>query len=160
MAIKISGDGSITGISTGGLPDGTVDTDTLAANAVTEPKLGADEASGLAKAWVNFNGTGTVAIRSSYNVSSITDNGIGNYVVNFTTAMPDANYTFIGAVSNTIDDWTTEYSGPSRGPTGLEQDGLTAPTSSAIGIETRYGSSGTSNGAVSDIGAVYVAIFR
>ena len=45
-----------------------------------------------ARAWVNFNGTGTVAIRASGNVSSITDNGTGNYTVNFTTAMPDANY--------------------------------------------------------------------
>jgi len=45
-----------------------------------------------AKAWVNFNGTGTVAIRASGNVSSITDNGTGDYTVNFTTAMPDANY--------------------------------------------------------------------
>lgn len=52
-----------------------------------------DTAGGNAvKAWVNFNGTGTVAIRASYNVSSITDNGVGNYTVNFTTAMPDANY--------------------------------------------------------------------
>jgi hypothetical protein len=45
-----------------------------------------------ARAWVNFNGTGTVAIRASGNVSSITDNGAGDYTVNFTTAMPDANY--------------------------------------------------------------------
>ena len=44
------------------------------------------------RAWVNFNGTGTVAIRASGNVSSITDNGVGDYTVNFTTAMPDANY--------------------------------------------------------------------
>jgi hypothetical protein len=44
------------------------------------------------KAWVNFNGTGTVAIRASGNVSSITDNGTGDYTVNFTNAMPDANY--------------------------------------------------------------------
>ena len=44
------------------------------------------------KAWVNFNGTGTVAIRASGNVSSITDNGLGNYTVNFTNAMPDTNY--------------------------------------------------------------------
>jgi hypothetical protein len=44
------------------------------------------------RAWVNFNGTGTVAIRASFNVSSITDNGTGNYTVNFTTAMPDVNY--------------------------------------------------------------------
>jgi ribosomal protein L13 len=45
-----------------------------------------------AKAWVNFNGTGTVAIRASGNVSSVTDNGTGNYFVNFTTAMTDLNY--------------------------------------------------------------------
>jgi hypothetical protein len=47
---------------------------------------------GLCKAWVNFNGTGTVAIRGAFNVSSITDNGTGDYTVNFTTALPDANY--------------------------------------------------------------------
>jgi len=44
------------------------------------------------KAWVNFNGTGTVAIRASGNVTSITDGGTGDYTVNFTTAMTDANY--------------------------------------------------------------------
>jgi hypothetical protein len=44
------------------------------------------------RVWVNFNGTGTVAIRASGNVTSITDNGTGNYTVNFTTAMPNANY--------------------------------------------------------------------
>lgn len=47
---------------------------------------------GSAKAWVNFNGTGAVAIRASYNVSSITDNGTGDYTVNFTNALTDANY--------------------------------------------------------------------
>jgi hypothetical protein len=46
----------------------------------------------LCRAWVNFDGTGTVAIRASGNVSSITDNETGDYTVNFTTAMPDANY--------------------------------------------------------------------
>jgi uncharacterized protein (AIM24 family) len=46
------------------------------------------------RAWVNFNGTGTVAIRGSGNVSSITDNSTGNYTVNFTTAMPDANFAY------------------------------------------------------------------
>jgi hypothetical protein len=51
---------------------------------------------------VNFNGTGTVAIRGSFNVSSITDNGTGAYTINFTTAMPDANY----AVSGTA-GWNT-----------------------------------------------------
>jgi hypothetical protein len=48
------------------------------------------------RAWVNFNGTGTVAIRASGNVSSITDNGVGTYAINFTTAMPDANFSVAG----------------------------------------------------------------
>lgn len=52
------------------------------------------------RAWVNFNGTGTVAIRGSGNVTSITDNGTGDYTVNFTTAMPDSNYAVLGT-SNT-----------------------------------------------------------
>ena len=52
---------------------------------------------GSAKAWVNFNGTGTVAIRAAFNVSSITDNGVGNYTVNFTNAMTNAN--FFGAIA-------------------------------------------------------------
>ena len=64
------------------------------------------------RAWVNFNGTGTVAIRGSGNVSSITDNGVGQYTVNFTTAMSDANYCatstanpngYLGAYAGTSD---------------------------------------------------------
>lgn len=54
------------------------------------------------RAWVNFNGTGTVAIRASGNVTSITDNGTGDYTVNFTTAMPDVNYAAVcNCTSNT-----------------------------------------------------------
>lgn len=53
----------------------------------------------LCRAWVNFNGTGTVAIRGSFNVSSITDNGTGDYTVNFTTALPDVNYALVGTAS-------------------------------------------------------------
>jgi hypothetical protein len=49
------------------------------------------------RAWVNFNGTGTVAIRANGNVTSITDNGVGDYTVNFTTAMSDANYAVAGS---------------------------------------------------------------
>ena len=49
------------------------------------------------KAWVNFDGTGTVAIRAGYNVSSITDNEVGDYTINFTTAMVDVNYAITGA---------------------------------------------------------------
>ena len=54
----------------------------------------------LAKAWVNFNGTGTVAIRDSYNVSSITDNSTGNYTVNYSTAFSNANYCVNASVRN------------------------------------------------------------
>jgi len=57
---------------------------------------------GTAKAWVNFNGQGTVAIRRAFNVSSITDNGIGDYTVNLTTAMPDVNGTVTGATTETV----------------------------------------------------------
>lgn len=49
------------------------------------------------RAWVNFNGQGTVAIRGSGNVSSITDSAVGNYVVNFTTSMPDGNYSAVAS---------------------------------------------------------------
>jgi hypothetical protein len=64
-------------------------------------------AQGSAKAWVNFNGTGTVAIRASFNVSSITDNATGDYTVNFTTAMPDANYSIVGSAQTATGNITT-----------------------------------------------------
>jgi hypothetical protein len=53
------------------------------------------------RAWVNFNGTGTVAIRGSGNVTSITDNGTGDYTVNFISFMPDVNYSVVGSGGNT-----------------------------------------------------------
>lgn len=54
------------------------------------------------KAWVNFNGTGAVAIRGSYNVSSITDNAVGTYTINFTSALADSNYSVCGTATATI----------------------------------------------------------
>jgi len=63
-----------------------------------------------AKAWVNFDGTGTVAIRASGNVSSITDNGTGDYTVNFTTAMPDADYS-VGHAAFSAGDGYVRYLG-------------------------------------------------
>lgn len=96
MPITIDGSGTITGLSAGGLPDSSITTADIANAAITAAKLdGAQSGSApiyAARAWVNFNGTGTVAIRASGNVSSITDNGTGDYTVNFTTAMADANY--------------------------------------------------------------------
>jgi len=52
------------------------------------------------RAWVNFNGTGTVATRAFFNVQSIVDNGTGDYTVNFTTAMSDANYAAVATTGN------------------------------------------------------------
>ena len=52
-------------------------------------------ARGIAKAWVNFDGTGTIAARDSENVSSLTDNGTGNYTVNFSSSMDNANYSCV-----------------------------------------------------------------
>ena len=62
------------------------------------------------RAWVNFNGTGTVAIREDGNVSSITDNGTGNYTVNFAVAMPDVNYAVMGLASSTMTGRTADVS--------------------------------------------------
>ncbi len=60
----------------------------------------------VAKAWVNFNGTGTIAIRGSFNVESITDNSTGNYTVNINNPMLNANYAVVSSSggTNTNDD--------------------------------------------------------
>jgi hypothetical protein len=99
----------------------------------------------LCRAWVNFDGTGTPAIRGSFNVSSITDNGTGDYTVNFTTALPDANYGF--SVSGSQNDVGATFIGGSYGNT------------------TRLAGSFrlvTLNGAVvyTDMNSVTVAVFR
>ena len=92
----------------------------------------------MCRAWVNFNGTGTVAIRASGNVSSITDNGVGFYTVNFTTAMPDANYTAVAnsaiegtyAASSVCSSTTNTVSGAVisvsdyNGPARCDQNGI------------------------------------
>jgi hypothetical protein len=114
------------------IPDGLINTSELADNSITTAKIVAgavvpadlstgspiwDTSGNLSfnsgygsaataygcRAWVNFNGTGTVAIRASGNVTSITDNGTGVYIINFTTAMPDANYAVAG-FCNWVDD--------------------------------------------------------
>jgi len=92
MPIILNGTGTISGLTAGGLPSSSVTTANIADNAVTYAKIGTTEQGQLCKAWVNFNGTSTVAIRASYNVSSITDNGVDDYTVNFSNALVDANY--------------------------------------------------------------------
>ena len=107
--------------------------------------VGVSSDSQLCKAWVNFNGTGTVAIRASYNVSSITDNGVGDYTVNFTTAMADANY----VVNSIVGDYTTN-----NGNRSISISSVAAPTTSAVRIANQSG------GSVEDQLRVMVTVFR
>jgi hypothetical protein len=79
----------------------TLKVNTLTDTAATKSVPIEDVVNGVARAWVNFDGTSNVGgfcnIRASYNVTSVTDNGTGDYTVNFTTAMPDANYVVAGS---------------------------------------------------------------
>jgi hypothetical protein len=89
--------GTAGSVGTTYLANASVTNDKLSLTANASNIMTALNASGsapiyAARAWVNFNGTGTVAIRASGNVTSITDNGTGDYTVNFTTALADANY--------------------------------------------------------------------
>ena len=97
------------------------------------------------RAWVNFNGTGAVAIRASGNVTSITDNGTGDYTVNFTTAMPDANYSCFATPSSSGSDSSLANI----------RSAATAPTVSLIRIGCVNGS-----GTFLDPTFVNVSIFR
>ena len=141
MPITINGTGTITGVSAGGLPSSSVTTANIADNAVTYAKIGTTEQGQLCKAWVNFNGTGTVAIRASYNVSSITDNGTGDYTVNFTTALADANYAWSGSINNNASNY-------------LIYGWTSAPTTTSLRLAT--GNTGT----FVDSNYINVAIFR
>ena len=105
-----------------------------------------------ARAWVNFNGTGTVAIRGSGNVSSITDNGgVGDYTVNFLTAMPDANYSLVAATGN-----NSTFAGGSVA-VQVEIGALASQTTSSVRL---YTAGQYSPYVRVDLAQVNVAIFR
>lgn len=101
---------------------------------------------GSAKAWVNFNGTGTVAIRKAFNVSSITDNGAGDYTVNFTNPMPDANY-------------ATNVTFGMTGITAVVILGTASLIAAAVGSR-RFSSNLTSTGAATDVAELSVSVFN
>jgi hypothetical protein len=233
MAITINGTGSITGLTAGGLPDGSITSDDIASSAfatlaqkngthttgsITSGTTALTVASGtgisngdyvvgegitpgttvssgggttsitlsananatlssnpvafysatkllspalvggqLCRAWVNFNGTSTVDIRASYNVSSITDNGTGDYTVNFTTAMVDANYATIAtAEPSTV---------PAVGATfytviGAANANAFSRTTTSAAIKTAYVSSLGGASTSWDSQGTHVAIFR
>ena len=102
------------------------------------------------RAWVNFNGTSTVAIRASGNVSSITDNGTASYTVNFATAMPDVDYVISGSCGSTgssSGQWFTS---------GFNTDSFNdVRTTSACHVQNYYTTSLTA-----DVQYINVAIFR
>jgi hypothetical protein len=104
---------------------------------------------GSAKAWVNFNGTGTVAIRASYNVLSITDGGTGFYTVTMINAMPDINYCIAGSASTNSGAamiFCTNSNNTTYQPT--------APTTSAFTVLT------TNNSTAFDSTYINAAVFR
>jgi hypothetical protein len=101
---------------------------------------------------VNFNGTGTVAIRAAFNVSSIQDNGTGDYTVNFTTAMPDVNYTATGSSSFI---GTSFYPTPIAFNNNNGTGALVPPTTTAVRISARNNSF-----SAADPEYVYIAVFR
>jgi hypothetical protein len=103
------------------------------------------------RAWVNFNGTGTVAIRASGNVTSITDNGTGIYKVNFTTAMPDANYSV-----NVTCGGNTKRS--QIGAIGQSTQSGYEYSTSAVSIQN--GDPSNTGAPLADVEIVSVAIFR
>lgn len=88
------------------------------------------------KAWVNFNGTGTVAIRASKNVSSITDNGTGDYSVLFITPLVDANYAWVGSArSSTTNGWVNGSTGSVPVAAGVR---VTAVTTGPTAFDPDY----------------------
>ena len=129
-------------------------TTSIGSSGVTFPDSSTQaSSSGVAKAWVNFNGvSGSVAIRASYNVSSITRNATGDYNVNFTNAFADNNYSAVTSVAR----------GDGVGVSG----GWSQPWAMAAGTYTpftttsaRFGST-ISNGAATDYPLYCIAFFR
>lgn len=109
-----------------------------------EPAVAGGEKFFLSRAWVNFDGTGTVTIRASGNVSSITDFGTGDYMMNFITPIPDAFYAVVGSVSRQDNN-----SG------SLNVSSAVVPTASVVRVRTFVGLSTSF-----DPPYVSVAIFR
>jgi hypothetical protein len=138
---------------TGNCKVGTI-TDTSGNNSSTTAQI----AQGRAKKWIVFNGYDTGNILDSFDISSITDNGTGDYTINFATAFSSVNYVFSGAVNNR-DNSGNEASGRIRGPSGIHQEYQSFGTTTAFRVEVRYGANSSSNGGVMDVTRIYCAFF-
>jgi len=134
------------------LPDeaGTALTDTTDLEPQVKTSLNATGDAPLfaCRAFCNFDGTGTVSIRESGNVSSITDNGTGEYTLNFATAMPDTNYVITGTASHVGQSFGRFLNGP--------HEFHTTRTTSAVAI----GSFRPDSTSYDDQSSIEVAIFR
>jgi hypothetical protein len=130
--------------------DGTNWTSAAAGADTSLSNLTATGENKVCQAWVNFNGTGTVAIRDSYNVSSITDIGAGDQNINFTNALANANYAVATAIKN-------GNSLPHRGTVSAQISGT--PSTGAFKILTAYGSTAASNGNYNDSEIVNAIVF-
>ena len=109
----------------------------------------ANVVNGSARAWVNFNGSGTVTIRQAYNVSSITDNGVGDYTVNFSSALPSVNYAPVLSFATSAQSVAqVKVTGSSTNPPDL----MTA-------TQLRVSHTLTTSAAFADIAMIGVAIF-
>ena len=142
--------GNGTGFTRATISAGTGITVTNGAGTITIANTGgAVAATQLAKAWVNFNGTLTTPItpRANYNVSSITKNATGDYTLNFTTALADANYTIVGSCSV----FTTGTGGATVVEIYDAAGGGTNPTTSAARIYVH-------RSGVSAVDATYVCV--
>lgn len=100
------------------------------------------------RAWVNFNGTGTVAIRASGNVTSITDGGVGTYTVNFTNSMPDANYSVVSVGA------------PTATPTTAQRWPAAVGTLATGSVKILTPADGTTAATLGDFALVNVSVFR
>jgi len=133
---------------------GTANVDNIQSSTVGTPVVfkdgGGTQIGTLCRAWVNFNGTGTVAIRASFNVSSITDNGTGDYTVNFTNALADANY----GVNVSSSSYTTTSNSANPCIKGTVAGGASNKTTTAISVLSYAGNS------LYDFAEFNVVVFR
>ena len=168
MAVIINGDTGIDKITDGSVVNADIASGIDAAKLTgTLPAIDASSLTGIpapaalstasgsapsysARAWVNFNGTGTVAIRESGNVSSITDNGTGDYTINFTTALPDTNYTTVGSGFISVGSYGVMFQVTGSG--GVP----TTYTTSAVRVNTRN----NENSVLTDSAYVFASVFR
>jgi hypothetical protein len=168
MPITISGSGTITGLTTGGLPNGSIAAADIAAGVIPAAfsLSNAEDGTGTnfefnsgfgsngvaygARAWIRFDGSaGTIGTGAGNgNMDAVTDNGTGDYTVNFTTDMPDANYAIVVTSANTgtTSSWTS----------GMKEHKL----SQAAGSCRIIGHHGTDTGEARNMSNVNVVVFR